>query len=68
MDTPVIARRNEDIALDLLKFIASTAQVTKSSSGTPGFAGSSAPKGEDQVTALLDLYARCKAAVEGSAK
>jgi hypothetical protein len=69
MDTLNAARRSEDIALDLLKFIASTTNVVKSSSGsTPGFGGASTPKGEDQVTQLLDLYGRCCAAVEAGAK
>ena len=66
MDTSFAARRNEDIALDLLKFIASTTNVVKgSASSTPGFASPSAAKGEDQVTQLLELYSRCKSAVEG---
>ncbi len=67
MDIPVsvAARRTEDIALDLLKFIASTANVVKSTGGgTPGFSGSAAPKSEDQVTVLLELYSRCRQAVE----
>jgi hypothetical protein len=67
MELPNIgaARRTEDIALDLLKFIASTTNVVKSAGGgTPGFAGTASPKGEDQVTALLDLYSRCRQAVE----
>ncbi len=69
MDTLIAARRTEDIALDLLKFIASTTNVVKGgSSGTPGFASASASKGEDQVTQLLDLYSRCKTAVEGTPK
>jgi hypothetical protein len=69
MDTSFAARRTEDIALDLLKFIASTTNVVRSGSGnTPGFSGAAAPKGEDQVTQLLDLYGRCKAAVEGGTK
>ena len=69
MDIPVGARRTEDIALDLLKFIASTANVVKGSSGgTPGFAAASTSKSDDQVAQLLDLYARCKTAVEGSSK
>ncbi len=69
MDTSLAARRSEDIALDLLKFIASTTNVVRSSgSGTPGFAGGSTPKSEDQVTSLLELYSRCRQAVEaGSA-
>ena len=69
MDIPIAARRTEDIALDLLKFIASTTNVAKGSGGgTPGLSGAAAPKGEDQVTQLLELYGRCKIAVEGSAK
>ena len=69
MDFPVGARRTEDIALDLLKFIASATNVVKGSgSGTPGFAGPATSKADDQVTQLLDLYSRCKTAVEGSAK
>ena len=69
MDTSIAARRTEDIALDLLKFIASTTNVVRSGSGgTPGFAGGAAAKGEDQVTQLLDLYSRCRSAVESSAK
>ncbi len=58
------ARRTEDIALDLLKLIATTTNVAKPGSGTTGFAAASTAKPEDQVTALLDLYARCKQAVE----
>ena len=58
------ARRTEDIALDLLKFIATTANVTKPSAST-GFAVAASNKAEDHVTQLLDLYTRCKQAVEG---
>jgi hypothetical protein len=65
LPTPGAARRTEDIALDLLKFIASTTNVVKSTGGgTPGFAGTATPKADDQVTALLELYNRCRQAVE----
>jgi len=57
-------RRTEDIALDLLKFVASHANVGSKSSGSTGFVAPSASKSEDQVTSLLDLYARCREAVE----
>ncbi len=59
------ARRNEDIALDLLKFVAATAGVGRSGSPSTGFVAGGAPKPEDQVTQLLDLYARCLHVVEG---
>jgi hypothetical protein len=59
------ARRNEDIALDLFKFVAATAGVGRSVAPSTGFSGASAPKPEEHVTQLLDLYSRCLQAVEG---
>ncbi len=46
------ARRTEDIALDLLKFIAAQAHVGSKPSGSTGFGVSSSAKPEDQVTQL----------------
>ncbi|HEY2845558.1 MAG TPA: hypothetical protein VGJ09_18000 [Bryobacteraceae bacterium] len=52
----------EEVALELMKFIASTAGVGKTTT-TAGFGGKS-PKGpEEQVDVLLQLYERCRAAV-----
>jgi hypothetical protein len=59
------SRRNEDIALDLLKFVAGTAGVGRPGAPSTGFTAASAPKPEDQVTQLLELYARCLRVVEG---
>jgi hypothetical protein len=59
------ARRNEDIALDLLKFVAATAGVGRPAAPSTGFSGSGAPKPEEHVAQLLDLYARCLTVVEG---
>jgi hypothetical protein len=59
------ARRNEDIALDLLKFVAGVANVGKPVSGSTGFNAPSAPRPEEHVTELLALYGRCLKAVEG---
>jgi len=64
MDTSNTARRTEDIALDLLKFVATHANLGAKASSTPGFGVASAPKSEDQVNAVLELYARCREAVE----
>lgn len=59
------ARRNEDIALDLLKFVAGTAGVGRTATTATGFGAASSPKADDQVTQLLELYARCLKVVEG---
>ena len=58
-------RRNEDIALDLLKFVAGTAGVGRPVAPSTGFSGSSGAKPEDHVNQLLELYGRCLQAVEG---
>jgi hypothetical protein len=63
------ARRTEDIALDLLKFVAAQAHVgAKAASGGVGFGAAAGAKQEDQVTELLELYGKCRLAVEGSVK
>ena len=59
------ARRNEDIALDLMKFVAGTAGVGKPATPSTGFSGASATKPEEHVNQLLELYSRCLKAVEG---
>jgi hypothetical protein len=61
------ARRNEDIALDLMKFVAGTAGVGRPASPSTGFTGAGAAKPEEHVKELLDLYSRCLKAVEGKA-
>jgi len=66
--TNIAARRTEDIALDLLKFIAAHANVGVKTPGSTGFVTSSTAKPEEQVTQLLELYARCRQAVEAPAK
>jgi hypothetical protein len=67
MESTTTARRTEDIALDLLKFVASQANVGNKNSGATGFGVSASAKSDDQVTHLLDLYARCRQAVEAPA-
>ena len=59
------ARRNEDIALDLLKFVAGTAGVGRPAAPATGFSGTPTAKPEEHVGQLLELYARCLKAVEG---
>jgi hypothetical protein len=57
-------RRNEDIALDLMKFIAMTTGYGRTATGGAGFQGSgAASKPEEYATQLLELYGRCLQAV-----
>jgi hypothetical protein len=59
------SRRNEDIALDMMKFIASTTQYGRSTATTPGFSGAAASKPEDHAAQLIELYGRCLNAIQG---
>jgi hypothetical protein len=59
------ARRNEDIALDLMKFIAATTGFGKTSGQGPGFQGGSDSKSDDYAGHLLELYTRCLNTVSG---
>jgi hypothetical protein len=60
------SRRNEDIALDMMKFIAMTTGYGKTtgSSGVGFQGGGAASKPEDYATHLLELYGRCLKAVQ----
>src|SRR5689334_9092709 len=57
------SRRNEDIALDMMKFIAATTGYGKTGSPGAGFQGGTVNKAEDYAEHLLDLYARCLSTV-----
>ncbi len=59
------ARRNEDIALDLLKFVAASAGLGRANSPAAGFVAGSNLKPEDQVNQLIALYSKCLGAVQG---
>jgi hypothetical protein len=52
----------EEIALEMMKFIAVTTGVGKTSAGA-GFGGKAPKTPEEQVEVLLQLYDRCKSAV-----
>jgi hypothetical protein len=59
------ARRNEDIALDLLKFVATTTNIGRPATASTGFTAPHNAKADDQVTHLLELYTRCLEVVQG---
>jgi hypothetical protein len=59
------SRRNEDLALELMKFIAITTGYgrTSSSSGLGFQGGGAALKPEEYAGQLLELYGRCLEAI-----
>ncbi|MBS1851874.1 MAG: hypothetical protein JST79_13250 [Acidobacteria bacterium] len=60
------ARRNEDIALDLMKFVAMATGYGKTTSTGVGFQGTgAAAKPEEYAGQLLELYGKCLSAVQG---
>jgi len=61
------ARSKEDIALDLLKFVAGSTGFGRAAVPSTGFSGTAAPKPEEQINQLLDLYSRCLNVVDGKA-
>jgi hypothetical protein len=63
--TTSASRRNEDIALDLMKFVAMTTGYGRTSSSGVGFQGSgAASKPEEYANHLLELYGKCLEAVQ----
>ena len=52
----------EEVALELMRFIAGTTGYGKTSTGA-GFGGKAPKTPEEQVDALLQLYERCLSAV-----
>jgi hypothetical protein len=58
-------RSHEDIALDLLKFVAGSTGYGRAAVPSTGFSGTAVPKVEEQINQLLDLYSRCLHVVGG---
>lgn len=61
------ARSKEDIALDLLKFVAGSTGFGRATVPSTGFSGTAAQKPEEQINQLLELYSRCLHVVDGKA-
>ena len=62
--TSTSSRRNEDIALDLMKFIAMTTGYGRTTGSGAGFQGTAAAaKPEEYASHLLELYGKCLQAV-----
>jgi len=60
------ARRNEDIALEMMKFIALTTGYGRGTAAAAGFQGAAgSAKPEEYAAHLLELYGKCLQAVQG---
>jgi len=59
------ARRDQDIALEMMKFIAVTTGYGRAGSPSAGFQSGGETKVEDYARHLLELYGQCLAAVQG---
>jgi hypothetical protein len=57
------ARRLEDIALDMMKFIAITTGYGRTGPGSTGFQGAAPVKVDEYANHLLELYGKCLTAV-----
>jgi hypothetical protein len=72
MDTPnlnsplVGPRRNEDIALDLFRFIADRTDMGRAGSGVGFQQAETAKQQQDRADKMLDLYSRCLGAIQGA--
>jgi hypothetical protein len=60
--TAAPARSRDEIALELMKFVAVTTGYGRGSGGA-GFAGKSTKTPEEYADALLQLFERCRAVV-----
>ncbi|MDR3765020.1 MAG: hypothetical protein P4M01_13095 [Acidobacteriota bacterium] len=52
-------RRDEEIALEMMKFIANTAGYGRAGTAAAGFQGNSANNPEELSRQLLELYGQC---------
>lgn len=57
------AKGRDEVALELMKFIAVTTGYGKGSSGGAGFQGNPSKSVDDYTDALLQLFEKCRAVV-----
>lgn len=63
MEAPPSGRNKDEVALELMKFIAVTTGYGKGNTGA-GFNKGPSKSAEEYADALLDLYSRCRKTVE----
>jgi hypothetical protein len=64
-NTPPAGRSRDEIALELMKFIAVTTGYGRGAAGA-GFSGKPGRSPEEYADALLELFERCRGVVERS--
>jgi len=52
-------RRDEEIALEMMKFIATTTGYGRTGTPNAGFQGGTVSRAEDYAKHLIDLYGQC---------
>ena len=57
------AKNRDEVALELMKFIAVTTGYGKGSSAAAGFSGKPSKTSEEYAEALIQLFERCRAVV-----
>jgi hypothetical protein len=57
------AKNRDEIALDLMKFIAVTTGYGKGSSAAAGFSGKPSKSAEEYAEALIQLFEKCRSVV-----
>jgi len=65
--SPAPARSSDEVALELMKFIAVTTGYGRGSGGA-GFTGKAAKTPEEYADALMQLFERCRAVVRKPAE
>lgn len=56
-------RSNNEVALDMMKFIAVTTGYGKGATSAAGFSGKATQSAEDYAASLLGLFQRCREVV-----
>lgn len=59
-DTPAAVRSKDEIALELMKFVATSTGYGKGSTASVGFSGKGSRTPEEHADALLELFERCR--------
>jgi hypothetical protein len=63
-DTKDTARSNNEVALELMKFIAVTTGYGKGATSAAGFSGKASRTSEEYADSLISLFERCRTVVE----